>query len=210
MSIKQWLSIILLASSRVLRWIQRVKFRGPQFIWHTSSVISLSRNESARSRNEFLTTFMLPVTVWRFFVLFFVLGFLHIFRAHAWGYVGVWKSNIYPYFIFALLKYSYEFFPMRYLIWTKCLMSGKCVHTEFWSFSTAFCFLLVVFFLLPCRYLNARSFAGVTIESDGTRALVLRWSVPDCRGSPITQYLLRVETKSEVTQLISFVYLKNL
>ncbi|ETN75161.1 fibronectin type III domain protein [Necator americanus] len=46
---------------------------------------------------------------------------------------------------------------------------------------------------------------GVTIESDGTRALVLRWSVPDCRGSPITQYLLRVETKSEMVREISIV-----
>ncbi|KHJ85809.1 fibronectin type III domain protein [Oesophagostomum dentatum] len=46
---------------------------------------------------------------------------------------------------------------------------------------------------------------GVTIESDGTRALVLRWTVPDCRGSPITQYLLRVETKSEMVREISIV-----
>ncbi|KAE9418353.1 hypothetical protein Angca_009088 [Angiostrongylus cantonensis] len=46
---------------------------------------------------------------------------------------------------------------------------------------------------------------GVTIESDGTRALLLRWSVPDCRGSPITQYLLRVETKSEMVREIFIV-----
>ncbi|XGW35613.1 hypothetical protein V3C99_019094 [Haemonchus contortus] len=44
---------------------------------------------------------------------------------------------------------------------------------------------------------------GITIESDGTRALVIRWSVPDCRGSPITQYVLRVETKSEMVREIS-------
>ncbi|VDM61315.1 unnamed protein product [Angiostrongylus costaricensis] len=46
---------------------------------------------------------------------------------------------------------------------------------------------------------------GVTIESDGTRALLLRWSVPDCRGSPITQYLLRVETKSEMIREVFIV-----
>lgn len=43
---------------------------------------------------------------------------------------------------------------------------------------------------------------GITIESDGTRALVIRWTVPDCRGSPITQYLLRAETRSEMVREI--------